>query len=59
MYATQVVEYCDRLDLDEIVPRVEAMRKLESQQNGHSFGHSADPEPDSSETASISKPLSQ
>ena len=37
----------------------EAMRKLEVQQNGHSFGHSAEKEPKSSEAASTSKSLAQ
>jgi hypothetical protein len=37
----------------------EAMRKLESQQDGHSFGHSPKPEPDSTEEGSTSKPLTQ
>jgi integrase len=37
----------------------DAMRKLEVQQNGHSFGHSPKEEPESSESASTSKSLSQ
>ena len=37
----------------------EAMRKLEVQQNGHSFGHSGAEEDDSSSQDSTNKPLPQ